>query len=313
MTHKEGMADMRRNRKNNIRRERIIMIASSAFVLAALTMTGVYMKEKNQESKNDGYTIDFTELENNVDDKYQEIAQNIGSNEQDNLDMALGGNTAGEQTNMENDLDYMPMEAGSHMVEIPGLTDGSVLSGENTENADGEDAVKKEEAMKDTENEGENAEKEDGEETGADNVVVSKDLHFAAENGLTRPAAGDILMHYSMDGSIYFATLDQYKYNPAVIFAAEEGSAVSACAEGKVVNVYDDPQLGHAVTIDLGDGYQATYGQLKEIQVAKGNYVNAGDTLGVVAAPTKYFSLEGANLYFELTKDGTPVNPETMF
>ena len=40
------------------------MLASSAFVLAALTMTGVYMKGQNVESKDDGYTLDFTALEN---------------------------------------------------------------------------------------------------------------------------------------------------------------------------------------------------------------------------------------------------------
>ena len=34
---------MRRNKKSGIHKERIIMLASSAFVLAALTMTGVYM------------------------------------------------------------------------------------------------------------------------------------------------------------------------------------------------------------------------------------------------------------------------------
>ena len=38
------MISMRRDRKSSIKKERIVMIASSAFVLAALTMTGVYMK-----------------------------------------------------------------------------------------------------------------------------------------------------------------------------------------------------------------------------------------------------------------------------
>ena len=45
------------------------MLASSAFVLAALTMTGVYMKGQNVESRDDGYTLDFTALPNNADDK----------------------------------------------------------------------------------------------------------------------------------------------------------------------------------------------------------------------------------------------------
>ena len=57
----------------------------------------------------------------------------------------------------------------------------------------------------------------------------------------------------------------------------------------------------------------ATYGQLTDVAVSVGSYVDEGDILGYVAAPTKYYSLEGTNLYFALTKDGTPVNPEVLF
>ena len=73
---KEGKAAMRKNRRNNAKKERTIMIASSVFVLAALTMTGIYMKSNNTEEQGDGYTIDFTALEDNVEDKHEEIAQN---------------------------------------------------------------------------------------------------------------------------------------------------------------------------------------------------------------------------------------------
>lgn len=320
---------MRRNRKNSIKKERIIMIASSAFVLAALTMTGVYMKDKNAQSKNDGYMIDFTALEENVDDKYQKIAQNnenmLQNDEyvpKNDMNVALGGNDAGDgQTNMENDLDYMPMEAASHLVGIPGLTDGShtlseeeaALIAERQKTEDGgeeaTDSDAAEEANADTEK-SEDA-KEDT-QTAGDDVVV-KELHFAADQGLVRPTAGEVMMPYSMDASIYFATLDQYKYNPAVMYYAEEGNSVSACAEGRVVSVFEDTQIGNAVTLELGDGYQATYGQLKDIQVQEDSYVNAGDVIGSVAAPTKYFSVEGSNLYFQLTKDGIPVNPEELY
>lgn len=34
-----------------------------------------------------------------------------------------------------------------------------------------------------------------------------------------------------------------------------------------------------------------------------------GDTIGYLAEPTKYYSVEGANLYFVMTKEGKPVNP----
>lgn len=55
--------------RNAAKKEKIIMIASSAFVLMALTMTGVYVKNNNSEQKNDGYQINFDQLENQVKDE----------------------------------------------------------------------------------------------------------------------------------------------------------------------------------------------------------------------------------------------------
>lgn len=310
---------MKRNRKNSIRKERIIMIASSAFVLTALTLTGIYMKEGNVESKDDGYTIDFTALDEQ--ENITDIAQNNQSTEsghslQENMEgngqSALAGeesldaqdNILQDDQVLEDDLDYMPMEAGSSLVEIPGLTDGSAL----TQNE--EELLAQESGQED----GETGSETDSAQTDAkESAVILKELSFSESEGLVRPVSGQVLLPYSMDASVYFATLDQYKYNPAVIFSAEEGASVAACAEGRVVNIFENEEIGHAVTLDLGSGYQATYGQLGEIQVTLDSYVNAGDIIATVAAPTKYFSVEGSNLYFELTKDGACVNPESLF
>ena len=125
---------MRRNKKSGINKERIIMLASSAFVLAALTMTGVYMKGQNVESRDDGYTLDFTALPNNADDKLQEITENNDEHllkEDENIPGLTANNTAGNEIAgtpvTEDDLDYMPQEVGSGNVEIPGLTDQETL------------------------------------------------------------------------------------------------------------------------------------------------------------------------------------------
>ena len=142
---------------------------------------------------------------------------------------------------------------------------------------------------------------------------MSKELHFAESDGLLRPVSGEVLIPFSMDSSVYFSTLDQYKYNPALMLDAEEGTSVAACAEGKVIDVFQNAEIGNAVTMDLGDGYQITYGQLQEISVSLDSYVNPGEQVGTIAAPTKYYSIEGANLYLKLTMDGTPVNPELLF
>lgn len=42
-----------------------------------------------------------------------------------------------------------------------------------------------------------------------------------------------MILNYSMDSTVYFATLDQYKYNPAVIIAGEVNNKVYSVAKGK--------------------------------------------------------------------------------
>ena len=117
-------------------------------------------------------------------------------------------------------------------------------------------------------------------------------------------------MDYSMDKTVYFKTLDQYKYNPAIVIAAAENDQVIAGASGLVKSIDNLAQTGTTINIDFGNGYEALYGQLQTVQVKTGDYVEATTTLGYVANPTKYYSSEGTNLYFEMRKDGRPVDPK---
>ncbi len=134
-------------------------------------------------------------------------------------------------------------------------------------------------------------------------------LHFDAETDLNWPLQGNVVLNYSMDQTVYFATLDQYKYNPAVIIKAEVNTPVKAVAAGKVTGVETTAETGATITVDMGDGFSAIYGQLKEIPKNTGDYVENGEILGYVNEPTKYYSVEGSNLFFELQKDGVPVDP----
>ena len=144
-------------------------------------------------------------------------------------------------------------------------------------------------------------------------TTVSSGLHFDADTGLMWPMEGNVILDYSMDSTVYFATLDQYKYNPAVIIAGDVNSKVYAVARGKVTGIDNNEETGCTVTVDLGDGYEAVYGQLKELNFSVGDYVEAGHVIGYVSEPTKYYSVEGSNLYFELKKDGQPVDPVPYF
>ena len=138
-------------------------------------------------------------------------------------------------------------------------------------------------------------------------------LTFSDSDTLVWPVVGNVLVNYSMDKTVYFPTLQQYKYNPAVILAAPQGSEVVACADGQVTKIYQNEEIGTAVVIDLGNGYEVTYGQLATYRMGLGDYVTAGQIIGTVAAPTKYYVTEGNNLYFSMKKNGVTINPEGLF
>ena len=132
---------------------------------------------------------------------------------------------------------------------------------------------------------------------------------FSEDSVLTWPASGAVIMGYSMDQTVFFQTLEQYKYNPAMIISGEVGETITASAAGIVTNIAETAQTGTTVSLDMGNGYTAVYGQLTDVALSAGDYVNAGEKIGNLSEPTKYYSIEGPNLYFEILKDGEPVDP----
>ena len=159
------------------------------------------------------------------------------------------------------------------------------------------------------------ADASDGTLTGANSMAeagaaVSESLvlDFTDTDKLSWPVSGNIVLGYSMDTTTYFPTLDQYKVNPANVIQSEVSTPVSAPADARVVSVGTNEEIGNYVDLDLGNGYTAVCGQLKEIPVVENEYVRQGDLLGYVAEPTKYYALEGTNVFFEFLKDGVPVD-----
>lgn len=153
------------------------------------------------------------------------------------------------------------------------------------------------------------AEFEEPDDTKTEAPVVEDPLTFSPDTILTWPIDGNVLMNYSMDETVYFATLDQYKYHPAIIISGEVGQEVWSAKEGRITEIRSDAQTGLTVKMDLGDGYEAVYGQLKNVQKKEGQKIEKGELLGYLSEPTKYYSVEGCNLYFQLLKDGEPTNP----
>ena len=134
-------------------------------------------------------------------------------------------------------------------------------------------------------------------------------VNFSEDTLMEWPVNGNILLDYSMDQTTYFPTLDQYKLSPAIAVGAVEGAPVVAAVNGTVYSIEQDVQTGTTLTMELGNGYQAVYGQLTDLTVSEGDTVKKGTTIGYISRPTKYYSMEGSNLYFEMKKDGEPIDP----
>ena len=143
----------------------------------------------------------------------------------------------------------------------------------------------------------------------AQSAQILPELSFDESSALNWPVAGSVVLDYSMDGSIYFPTLKQYKYNPALVIGSDTGAQVVAAAKGVVKSIAYSDEIGTTVTMDLGDGYELIYGQLQDVAVSEGEVAEQGQLIGYVSDPTKYYCVEGSNLFFEMTKDGAPVDP----
>lgn len=223
---------------------------------------------------------------------YSEISGGSVVNQTGNADAATvnGNGIAGESGQAQTEDGSLQSADGTGTVEGAGLnaevseTDGAAQSADTQTDGEALEAV-------------------------ANAVQEELNLHFDEATNLTWPIVGNVVLNYSMDKTIYFQTLQQYKYNPSIVISAVQGTNVACAADGVVKSIYEDPQTGLTLVMNLGDGYELTYGQLTDISVEEGDFVETGVILGKVAAPTKYYTKEGTNVYFKLTKDQEPVNP----
>lgn len=328
VNRKEKEGPMRR-RRSSFRKEKAIMLASSCLVLTALTVTGLYVRNLGKEEEPEENVVDFTALEDEEESltmlgsqtgeqEEGQAVEDVGVPSEAALDEAAPDGQAVEDGNSAQNQAGEGADPGADNAAAgeAALTDEARLDGAQQDYLPQDNLPQEEEALAEAEEEALAANASDaiakseqaGEED-ADAMSASTLLDFTDSDTLVWPIVGNVLVNYSMDKTVYFATLDQYKYSPAIVIAATEGEEITAAADGQVTDVYQDPETGTTVVMNLGDGYELTYGQLTDLAVAEGDMVVTGDPVGKVAAPTMYYSVEGTNVYFKLTKDGVPVDP----
>lgn len=136
-------------------------------------------------------------------------------------------------------------------------------------------------------------------------AVPSKPLKTAA------PVEGDAVAPYSMECLSYNATTRDWRTHAGMDIAAAAGTEVKAAADGEVYTVYNDEQMGTTVVIRHEGGYTTHYASLAEqVQVAAGDQVTLGQTIGTVGSTAMMESALGDHVCFRVTCNGETVDPE---
>ena len=280
---------------------RVTRIIANTVGLAAVAALGITVyqlgtspikeeapKEQTQDTAQSENTDDIFAGEDGISQKESESQPSLEEENQDDVEMTSGdGNTL---VNPNGDMNENTVDKNKAEVSV-NVDKSSDVNSTDGESADVEDT-------------------DAGEATDVSASAINlPTVNFSEDTLMEWPVNGNILLDYSMDQTTYFPTLDQYRLNPAIAVGAVEGAPVVAAVNGTVYSVEQDAQTGTTVTMELGNGYQAVYGQLTDLTVSEGDTVKKGTTIGYIAQPTKYYSTEGTNRYFEMKKDGEPLAP----
>ena len=278
-----------RNKRRQSNRRRNIAVATALSVVCIAAMAGVYRLETQKNNKEE-LLVNWED--NASSDSADKVNVNISA--QKTKDPLADLEVSISQNDVQNDI---PDSADTSLLEAD-VAEAAENAGQLGQDASseapvGQDAV-------------EVNEKQESTQASASNSAA---VSFKEGDSLNWPVEGSILLDYSMDSTTYFATLDQYKYNPALLIQSDVGTDVCAAASGIVESITETDETGITVTMDIGGGYQLVYGQLSGVNYGTGAYIEKGSLVGTVASPTKYYTVEGSNLYFEMLHDGVPADP----
>lgn len=134
-------------------------------------------------------------------------------------------------------------------------------------------------------------------------------LNFTDTSKMMWPVRGNVVLDYNMESTIYFPTLDQYKCNPGLVIQGDVSQPVYAPANARVTGAGSNEEIGNYLVLDLGNDYSITCGQLKEVTAVEGEYLEKGQLMGYVAEPTKYYTVEGSNIFLEMHHGEATIDP----
>lgn len=100
-------------------------------------------------------------------------------------------------------------------------------------------------------------------------------------------------------------------FHKGIDYAASAGTPIYASAAGQVIySGYNNGGYGKLIIIDHGNGYQTYYAHCSSLYVNVGAYVSQGQNIAGVGSTG---DSTGNHLHFEVRKNGTPINPTSVY
>ena len=135
---------------------------------------------------------------------------------------------------------------------------------------------------------------------------------FPDEGVVTAPAVGSLIVQYGQE-----TTFGQI--SKGIVVATRPGASVLSPFDGKIAFAGPFRDLGQVLIIEHDGGYHTVLAGFQRIDVATGNWVLAGEPIGIMpqeystvsesAVGTKTSGGNRPQLYMELRRGGHPVNP----
>jgi len=269
------------------------------FCITAIATVGAFSIGGNEEDDTPDSLVDLNGTETPGDS--QQTADNTGDNAEGKDPSQVADNPEGK--NPEEDLSQVADNPeGKNPEENPSQV------ADNPEENPSEVADKPEENPSQTAEAGKT---EDQTEVLSPQLIAEQ-LNFDKSAGLLWPISGDVVIPYSPEHGVFHKTLEQFSTSEAIVLSSAVATEVKAAAKGVVTSIEDHYRTGTTVTLALGNDTSLVYGQLEIGDLKEGDVVEAGACLGTVAEPTKYYVVEGPNLYFQVMEGETSIDPATL-
>ncbi len=132
-------------------------------------------------------------------------------------------------------------------------------------------------------------------------------------NAMILPLDGPIINDYTSNSLIYSETLEAWVGHDGLDIKANEGTIITAAADGVIKEVYEDELWGIVIVIDHNNELLTRYSNLLTKDMVKvGTQVKKGDHISKVGRTAKVEMLMEPHLHFEVIKNGKIVDPRSI-